>query len=90
MDPDAGRGRAQFILGDGFGSSCAPEIVDAVEAALGSQGARVARNKPFAGGYTTRHYGRPDKGVHALQIEINRALYMDEAAIRPIRPPTAA
>ena len=41
----------------------------------------MARNKPFAGGYTTRHYGRPDKGVHAVQIEINRALYMDEARI---------
>jgi len=81
MDPDAGRGRAHFILGDGFGTACEGAIADTVEAVLERQGHRVARNKPFAGGYTTRHYGRPTDGVHALQIEINRALYMDEDAI---------
>ena len=81
MDPDAGHGRAHFILGDGFGSACEGTIADAVEAVLQRQGHRVARNRPFAGGYTTRHYGRPAEGVHALQIEINRALYMDEERI---------
>ena len=81
MDPDAGRGRAHFILGDGFGSACEGTITDAVETVLERHGHRVARNKPFSGGYTTRHYGCPAEGVHALQIEINRALYMDEKRI---------
>ena len=81
MDPDAGRGRADFILGDGFGTTCDASIAAAAEHALEGHGYRVTRNKPFAGGYTTRHYGHPDLGVHALQIETNRALYMDEDAI---------
>ena len=81
MDPDAGRGRADFILGDGFGTACEGAVADTVERALESHGYRVTRNKPFAGGYTTRHYGCPEEGVHALQIETNRALYMDEDAI---------
>ncbi len=82
MDPDAGRGRADFILGDGFGTTCQEAIAATVERALQAHGYRVTRNKPFAGGYTTRHYGRPDEGVHVLQIEINRALYMDEDRIK--------
>ena len=81
MDPDAGRGRADFILGDGFGTACEGAVAHTVERALESHGYRVTRNKPFAGGYTTRHYGCPEEGVHALQIETNRALYMDEDAI---------
>ena len=81
MDPDAGRGRADFILGDGFGTACEGAVADTVERALEGHGYRVTRNKPFAGGYTTRHYGCPADGVHALQIEANRALYMDEDAI---------
>ena len=81
MDPDAGRGRADFILGDGFGTTCHGAIAAAVQEALEGHGYRVTRNKPFAGGYTTRHYGRPADGVHALQIETNRALYMEEEAI---------
>ena len=81
MDPDAGRGRADFILGDGFGTTCESAIAETVERTLEGHGYRVTRNKPFAGGHTTRHYGRPVEGVHALQIETNRALYMDEDAI---------
>ena len=81
MDPDAGRGRADFILGDGFGATCDASIAATVEHVLEGHGYRVARNKPFAGGYTTRHYGHPDLGVHTLQIETNRALYMDEETI---------
>ena len=81
MDPDAGRGRADFILGDAFGTTCDGAIAATVERVLGDYGYTVARNKPFAGGYTTRHYGHPGEGVHALQIETNRALYMDEDAI---------
>jgi N-formylglutamate amidohydrolase len=43
----------------------------------------VARNTPYAGGYTTEHYGRPAQHIHALQIEINRGLYLDEATLLP-------
>lgn len=82
LDPDAGRGRADFIIGDCFGSTCAPYITDAIERTISGFGYVVNRNKPFAGGFTTRHYGRPRDGVHTVQIEINRALYMDELQIR--------
>ncbi len=81
LDPDAGRGRADFIVGDCFGSACAPYITDAIERTIGDYGYVVIRNKPFAGGFTTRHYGAPRDGVHAVQIEINRLLYMDEMRI---------
>jgi len=81
LDPDAGHGRANFIIGDCFGSACAPYITDAVERTISGFGYGVARNKPFAGGFTTRHYGQPRDGVHAVQIEINRGLYMDEINI---------
>jgi N-formylglutamate amidohydrolase len=81
LDPDAGHGRANFIIGDCFGSACAPYITDAVERTISGFGYGVARNKPFAGGFTTRHYGQPRDGVHAVQIEINRGLYMNEINI---------
>ena len=83
LDPDAGRGRADFVLGDCFGAACADIVTSTVESALRSQGHVVVRNKPFAGGFTTRNYGRPREGLHAMQIEINRGLYMDERRIRP-------
>lgn len=70
--------RADFILGDRFGTSCAPEVTHAAAHFLRDMGYNVAINKPYAGGFITEHYGRPDNGLHALQIEINRALYMDE------------
>lgn len=75
------RRRVDFVLGDCYGSSCAPIVTDAASDFLEAQGYAVARNTPYAGGYTTRHYGRPRTGVHVLQIEINRALYMDEARL---------
>jgi len=81
LDPDAGRGRADFVVGDCFGSTCAPYITDAIERTIAGFGYAVARNKPFAGGFTTRHYGQPRDGVHTVQIEINRALYMNELRI---------
>ncbi len=81
LDPDAGRGRADFVVGDCFGSACAPYITDAIEEHLDALGYVVVRNKPFAGGFTTRHYGNPREGVHTVQIEINRVLYMDEMRI---------
>ncbi|MBL8672302.1 MAG: N-formylglutamate amidohydrolase [Alphaproteobacteria bacterium] len=71
------------VLGDCHGASCAPELTDAAESLLRAMGYSVARNNPYAGGYTTRHYGAPEAGVHALQVEINRALYMDEATLEP-------
>ena len=70
-----------FVLGDAHGSACAPRATRAAEALLQATGRTVQRNDPYAGGYITRHYGRPREGVHALQIEIARALYMDERAI---------
>jgi N-formylglutamate amidohydrolase len=70
--------RADIVLGDRYGSSCDPALTAFTEAALVRMGYRVARNRPYAGGYITEHYGRPAQGVHALQIEVNRALYMDE------------
>jgi N-formylglutamate amidohydrolase len=81
LDPDAGRGRADFVLGDCFGGACEDRVTATVERVLRAQGHSVVRNKPFAGGFTARHYGKPRAGVHALQIEINRALYMDEVSI---------
>jgi N-formylglutamate amidohydrolase len=73
--------RPDIVLGDRYGASCAPQVIDAAEAIFAALGLTVARNRPYAGGFITEHYGQPAAGVHALQIEINRGLYMDEAAI---------
>jgi N-formylglutamate amidohydrolase len=79
-----GRERAcDIVLGDRFGAACAGLLPARVERELEAQGYRVARNSPYAGGYTTEHYGRPSRRIHALQIEINRALYLDEARLTP-------
>jgi len=77
-DSDSGAERVDFVLGDCFGRSCAPELTDCIERFLQDLGYCVVRNTPYAGGYTTRHYGDPPAGIHALQIEINRRLYMSE------------
>ncbi len=73
-----GGDRPDFILGDRYGASCSPALVDAAVELLTGMGYAVSRNKPYAGGFITEHYGRPAKGLHALQIEVNRGLYMDE------------
>ncbi len=78
---ERGRNRPDIVLGDCYGNACAPAVIDAADAFLTGLGYRVNRNNPYAGGYTTRHYGRPRQGVHALQIEIARDLYMDETAL---------
>lgn len=70
--------RPDFIIGDRYGTSCSQSLSEAAFEILTSMGYRVTRNKPYAGGFITEHYGRPAKGLHALQLEINRALYMDE------------
>jgi N-formylglutamate amidohydrolase len=75
---DQGTGRPDFVLGDRFGTSCSGELTRLAASQLKELGYAVALNKPYAGGYITEHYGRPHKAQHVLQIEINRALYMDE------------
>lgn len=78
----ARRGRGpDVVLGDRHGSSCSRRLTAHVEAAFQAMGYRVARNAPYAGGWTTEQYGRPEEGAHALQIELNRALYMDEGTL---------
>jgi len=76
--PAAVAGRTpQIVLGDLHGRAAAPALVDAIDAYLTGCGLRVARNAPYAGGYTTARHGRPELGIHTVQIEIDRALYMD-------------
>ncbi|NQV45024.1 MAG: N-formylglutamate amidohydrolase [Rhodospirillales bacterium] len=70
-----------LVLGDCWGSSCHHTISDIAEHAARDQGFVIQRNTPYAGGFTTRHYGRPSLGMHAIQLEIDRALYMDEEAM---------
>ena len=80
MPAHAGRGGSpDMVLGDAHGTACSPGVTRLVEQMLAGMGYQVRRNDPYAGGYITRHYGRPREGVHALQIEIARGLYMDEA-----------
>ncbi len=71
-------GWPDFVLGDRFGASCAPEITRLAHTFLKSLGYRVLLNKPYAGGYITEFYGKPAQGVHVLQIEVDRSLYMNE------------
>ncbi|MGB0749313.1 MAG: N-formylglutamate amidohydrolase [Magnetospiraceae bacterium] len=84
MEKDPGENRVGFVLGDRFGASCDRTLTGFVESELQKHGHRVKRNSPYAGGFTTRHYGRPLGGVHVLQIEVNRALYMDEDVIEKL------
>jgi N-formylglutamate amidohydrolase len=78
MDADPGAARVDLVLGDRHGHACNPVVTAAAARVLGDQGYLVRHNAPYAGGYTTRHHGQPQLGVHALQIEVNRGLYMDE------------
>ena len=79
-DLDKGSRRLDCVLGDAYGTACARAVTERALAVLKGFGYKVALNNPYAGGYTTQHYGRPRKALHALQIEINRGLYMDETA----------
>jgi N-formylglutamate deformylase len=72
------RPRADVVLGDRYGTSCVGLIAETIETTLRGQGYVVSRNKPYAGGFITEHYGNPAVGLHAIQLELNRALYMDE------------
>jgi N-formylglutamate amidohydrolase len=78
----ASRLRPDIVLGDRYGSSCAGELTDAVAQILSRLGYSVSRNKPYAGGFITEHYGQPVKGLHAMQIEVNRCLYMNERTLQ--------
>jgi N-formylglutamate amidohydrolase len=73
-----GRGRVDIVLGDCHGTSCDPIVSDTAQRFLADRGYAVVRNAPYAGGFTTTHYGKPADGGHCLQIEIGRGLYMDE------------
>jgi N-formylglutamate amidohydrolase len=73
--------RPDFVVGDRYGTSCAPDFVDVVEYELRRRGYEVQRNKPYAGGFITEHYGNPAGECHAMQIEVSRALYMDERTL---------
>ena len=81
---DAGRKsgeRPHVVIGDRFGAAASARLVDQIAAAFEGQGLRVARNAPFAGAYSTVAYGRPVRSQHAVQVEIDRSLYMNEATL---------
>ena len=81
--PSASARGADIVLGDRFGASCSRELVQLAEAHFRALGFAVVRNRPYAGGYITEHYGQPLSGVHALQVEINRGLYLNEQLVSP-------
>jgi N-formylglutamate amidohydrolase len=76
--------KSDIVLGDRFGPSCDGGLTDALEDALVRQGFSVMRNRPYAGGFITAAWGRPAEGFHAIQLEVNRALYADERQLRPL------
>lgn len=73
--------RPDVVIGDRFGASASPALVEEVSAALSDAGLRCVRNAPFAGAYVTQHYGKPGRHQHAIQIEVDRALYMNEQTL---------
>ena len=76
--PKDERPRADIVIGDRYGTSCVGAVTDTIEQVLRGRGYSVSRNKPYAGGFITEHYGNPAAGLHSVQLEINRGLYMDE------------
>ena len=72
------RPRADFVLGDRYGTSCVGIVPEIIEQCMRGFGYTVGRNKPYAGGFITEHYGNPASGLHVVQLELNRAVYMDE------------
>ncbi|WP_319824967.1 N-formylglutamate amidohydrolase [Thalassovita sp.] len=79
----SGARRSEVVLGDRFGAAASAEVMEVIENAFRAEGLTVSRNAPFAGAYTTQHYGRPSRNQHVVQVEIDRALYMNEQLIRP-------
>lgn len=76
--------RPDVVLGDRFGAAAGRDVMDRIEAAFANAGLRVARNAPFAGAFIAQSYGRPVSGRHVVQVEIDRALYLDEARVEPL------
>ena len=70
--------RPDVVIGDRYGTSCAQLLSDRIEETMSRLGYSVGRNKPYAGGFITEHYGNPASGMHTVQLELNRAVYMDE------------
>jgi N-formylglutamate amidohydrolase len=81
---DPGRPRAEVVPGDRDGTSCSPRLSRLVEGHFRDRGFTVAFNDPYKGGFITAHHGRPRDDVHAIQIELRRDLYMDEATFAPL------
>jgi N-formylglutamate amidohydrolase len=79
-----GQPRPEVVLGDRYGVTAGREVMEQVEAAFAGAGLRVVRNAPFAGAYVAQAYGRPSRGVHVVQVEIDRSLYMDEQRVEPL------
>ena len=79
----SGQARPDFVIGDRFGASCDAWLTRLVREQLGRCGYQVLLNRPYAGGFITEHYGRPSHGIHALQLEANRALYLNERSLVP-------
>ena len=77
-----GSGGVDVVLGDNLGRACAPALSQWLSDQLGDLGFSVRRNRPYSGGFTVGHYGNPGGGVYAIQIELNRALYMNEKSLR--------
>jgi N-formylglutamate amidohydrolase len=78
------RGRADVVPGSRGRRSAAGRFIDVVEAHAVAEGWSVRHDEPYAGGFTTQHYGRPADGVHAVQVELARRLYLDETTLRPL------
>ena len=74
----SGGGRADIVLGDRYGSACDPALTGLIDHLFSSHGLRVAHNKPYAGGHITQTYGQPRLARHAMQVEVNRGLYLNE------------
>jgi N-formylglutamate amidohydrolase len=74
------------VPGDRYGTSCVAAVAEAVGTTLRGRGYSVSRNKPYAGGFITEHYGNPAAGLHAIQLELNREFGMDERRFGARRP----
>jgi N-formylglutamate amidohydrolase len=79
----AGGPRPDFVIGDRFGAACDGRLTRFAREAIAGLGYDVQLNRPYAGGYITEHYGRPSRGMQAIQLEINRGLYLDETTLKP-------
>lgn len=83
MPPLEGASPPQLVIGDLHGRSAAPELVDWLDRAFAEEGLKVGRNNPYAGGHTTERHGRPAQGLHCVQLEFDRTLYMEMGSLAP-------